>query len=101
MSRVAITALAMCMSFVCAACGEFHLANGGTVPPGKTQDQVTLDTLVCKDRARVESQTAVDQARGFMLGLTLSLVGMAIDYNQQNRISAGSSETAWKPRVTR
>jgi hypothetical protein len=46
---------------------------------------MTLDVLVCKDRAKTESQTAADQARGFVLGLGLSFVGVAIDYDQQKR----------------
>lgn len=70
---------------LCAACGSFPLATGGTIPPGRTRDQVTLDKLVCKDRAATESHTSGDQARGFMLGLTLSFVGVAIDYEQQKQ----------------
>lgn len=78
-----IGAVALCL--LCADCGSFNLAAGGTPPPGKTQDQMTLDVLVCKDRAKTESQTAADQARGFVLGLGLSFVGVAIDYDQQKR----------------
>ena len=66
-------------------CGTFKLASGGTIPAGKTKDQVRPDVLTCKDRAKTESQTAQDQARGFMLGLTLSFVGVAIDYEQQKK----------------
>ena len=76
---------AVALGLLLSACGTFHLASGGTIPPGKTKDEVRLDVLTCKDRARVESQTAGDQARGFMLGLTLSLVGVAIDYDQQKQ----------------
>jgi len=76
----------MLMTLLCLAlggCGTFKLAAGGTPPPGKTKDQQTLDVLVCKDRAKTESQTAADQARGFVLGLGLSVIGVAIDYQQQ------------------
>lgn len=76
------TPLALSICLLCAACGTFHL--GETVPPaGKSHDQAALDMLVCKDRAQTESQSAADQARGFMLGLTMSFVGVAIDYEQQ------------------
>lgn len=73
----------MLLCLLCVGCGEFKLAAGVSPPSGKTTDQETLDTLVCKDRARTESQTAADQVRGFMLGLTLSFVGAGIDYEQQ------------------
>lgn len=86
--RLALLGAVACLLM---GCGTFQLAGaGGAVPDGKTQDQVTLDVLVCKDRARVESQTAADQARGFILGLGLSFVGLAIDLaaqkNDQRRI---------------
>ena len=74
---------AVMVPLLCGACGTFQLSAGGSVPPGKTKDQVQLDVLTCKDRAKTESQTAADQARGFMLGLTLSFIGVAIDYEQQ------------------
>ena len=72
---------------LCAGCGEFRLASQITPSPTllKTPDQITLDTLVCKDKAKTESQTAADQARGFMLGFTLSVFGAAIDYEQQKK----------------
>lgn len=66
-----------------AGCGTFHLASGGTIPADKTRDQVTLDVLTCKDQAKTDSQTDAAQARGFMLGFTLSVVGVAIDYQHQ------------------
>jgi hypothetical protein len=65
-------------------CAPFKLAgSGGTIPAGKTKDQVQLDVLTCKDEAHTESQTPDKQARGFLLGLALSFVGVAIDYEQQ------------------
>jgi hypothetical protein len=79
MRRAGVVVVALLL----AGCGEFHLAKGGTIPAGKTQEQVRLDVLECKDRARVESQSAADQARGFLLGAGLSFVGVAIDYQQQ------------------
>ena len=95
---------AMLMTLICLAlsgCGTFKLAAGGTPPPGKTKDQQTLDVLVCKDRAKTESQTAADQARGFVLGLGLSVIGVAIDYQQQKMTSAGFTKIVWKQGVTR
>lgn len=69
---------------ILAGCGTFKLADdGGYVPPGYTQDHVQLDVLTCKDRARVESQTAADQARGIALSIGLSFLGSYIDYRQQ------------------
>jgi hypothetical protein len=81
--RTYLLAAAICIT--CVSCGTFNLDAGSKAPPGKTQDQITLDTMVCKDKARVESQTAADQARGFVLGATLSFVGAAIDYDQQKK----------------
>ena len=80
MKRLAIVGL--CLSL--GACGTFQLAGSDSrVPAGKTKSEVQLDILACKDQASVESQTAGDQARGFVLGATLSLIGVAIDYEQQ------------------
>lgn len=78
-----VATIAICAA--CAGCGNFRLAAGGQPPLGKTRDQQTLDVLVCKDRARVESQTAADQARGFLLGFTLSFVGVVLDYEAQKQ----------------
>lgn len=75
--------IAACLAL--AGCGQYELASGGTIPAGKSRDQVKLDVLTCKEEARVETQTAGDQARGFALGATLSLVGVAIEYDIQKR----------------
>lgn len=67
------------MCLLCAGCGTFHLDNGRTPPPGRTADQQTLDVLVCKDEARIWSERAEAQARGFATGFFLPVIGIAVD----------------------
>jgi hypothetical protein len=67
----------------CAGCGTFQLANSVTPNSAKTTDQVQLDTLVCKDRAKTEAETAEKQARAFVLGATLSVIGSGIAYDTE------------------
>ena len=83
----------LAFGLLCAACAPYRLVDGGTIPPGKTKDQVQLDVLTCKDVARMDADSGANQARGFMLGLTLNVVGVAIDYQaekaQARRVFAG------------
>jgi hypothetical protein len=78
-----IRKFAICLPLLCVGCGEFQLASSIVPNIMKTSEQQQLDVLVCKDQARTESQTAADQARGVALGLGLSFLGAAIDYEQQ------------------
>jgi hypothetical protein len=52
-------------------CGTFPLAKRVIPPMGKTNDQQRLDTLTCKDRARLEANTAERQTGAFLLGMTI------------------------------
>ena len=67
----------------CAGCGTFQLASSVTPNTAKTTDQIQLDTLVCKDRAKTEANTAEKQARAFVLGATLSVIGSGIAYDTE------------------
>ncbi len=66
------------VSFLIAGCGTFQLASGSIPPPGKTKEQQQLDTLSCKDRAKLEANTADRQVGAFALGLTI--VGAPLAY---------------------
>jgi hypothetical protein len=76
-----LATIALCLA--CAGCGTFQLDAGAVLPPGKTMDQAAIDQLICKDKAATDSQTAADQARGFLLGLTI--IGVAVDLEQQKK----------------
>lgn len=51
-------------------CATFNL---GTVHPqvGRTADQQQLDTLTCKDEARLAAEGGGQQTKEFLLGLTV------------------------------
>jgi hypothetical protein len=53
------------------ACGTFQLASAVYPPSGKSSQEQQTDTLVCKDRARLEANTAERQAGAFLLGMTI------------------------------
>ena len=62
----------------------YTLDTGGEkAPPGRTKDQVTLDQLYCKDKAR-DAQSG-NPARDFLLGLTIVGAPVAIE---QDKIDA-------------
>ncbi|HEY1898628.1 MAG TPA: hypothetical protein VGG49_02435 [Steroidobacteraceae bacterium] len=58
----------------------------GRVQPqgGKTADQQQLDTLVCKDQARVADSGPGVAATGFLLGLTI--VGTPLAFSMDRNI---------------
>lgn len=53
-----------------AGCATFNLGN---VHPqtGRTADQQQLDTLTCKDEARLAAESGGQQAKEFLLGFTI------------------------------
>lgn len=59
-------------------CGTFPLASGTIPLSPKTKDEIQLDTLMCKDKAKLEANTADRQAGAFALGLTI--VGAPLAY---------------------
>lgn len=64
----------------CVACGgTFPLAGGIGTPYGKTADQQQNDILFCKDRARNEANTDGQQAKAFLMGLTIVGAPIAIE----------------------
>lgn len=56
---------------VLSACGTFQLAANVYPLANQTQEQMQLDNLSCKDKARLEANTAERQAGAFALGLTI------------------------------
>lgn len=60
-------------------CGSFQLANGVMPVRPKTQEQIQLDTLSCKDRAKMEANTSERQAGNFVAGMTLVGIPVAIE----------------------
>lgn len=65
-------------------CGTFNL---GYVKPqtGKTPDQQMLDTLTCKDQARLATETAGKQVGDFLLGMTIIGAPMAYELDKKNK----------------
>lgn len=66
------------LGLLLAGCGTFQLASGVIPPPGKTNEQQQLDTLSCKDHAKLQANTADRQAAAFALGFTI--VGAPLAY---------------------
>ena len=52
-------------------CGTFQLSSGAIPSTYKTQEQMQLDNLSCKDQAKLEANTAERQAGAFALGFTI------------------------------
>ena len=67
------------------ACGTFQLAGGIYPPPGKTQDAMQTDVLVCKDQAKLEANSAERQAGAFALGLTIVGVPVAFELEKSKQ----------------
>lgn len=53
-----------------AGCSTFNLGNVRP-QPGRTADQQQLDTLTCKDQARLAAESGGQQTKEFLLGLTV------------------------------
>lgn len=65
-----LRALILAAPLLCAACGSYTL--GYVQPqPGTTAQQQQLDTLSCKDEAKLAASSAGQTAAQFMLGLTI------------------------------
>jgi hypothetical protein len=73
--KTATFAIVTCLSLC--GCATFNL---GTVKPQaeRTADQQQLDTLTCKDQARLAAEAPGEQTREFLLGLTLVGYPLAI-----------------------
>lgn len=67
-------------SLILAGCGNFQLASN-VQQAGKTQQQVQLDTLSCKDEANLAANTADRQIGAFLLGMTI--VGTPIAFEME------------------
>jgi hypothetical protein len=76
MKQIAASCVA---AVVLAGCGTFQLA-GSVIPRGdKTQDQMNLDNLMCKDRAKIEANTAARAVGSFVAGATLVGIPVAME----------------------
>ncbi len=85
--RTALALVLLAVGAVVAGCGNFPLGN---VKPqaGKTADQEKLDVLVCKDQARLASDTAGREVGAFFLGLTIigTPAAIAMDRAKQREV---------------
>lgn len=70
------------ITFCLVGCGTFQLAGGIGAPIGKTADQQQNDILFCKDQARMESESAGQQTKDFLLGMTIIGAPIAIEQNK-------------------
>lgn len=52
-------------------CGTFQLSSGAIPNSPKSQQQMQLDNLTCKDQAKLEANTASRQVGAFALGFTI------------------------------
>lgn len=85
------TKLILILPFFLVACGgTFQLAGGIGAPYGKTADQQQNDILFCKDQAHNEAGSNGQQAKAFMMGLTIIGAPIAIeqDKNLQREVFA-------------
>ena len=64
-------------ALLCSGCA-FHLGQVQS-QPGKTADQQTLDTLTCKDTARIAYYSSPAAAASFGLGMTIVGVPASIE----------------------
>lgn len=60
-------------------CGTFQLATSVIPKENKTQDQMNLDNLMCKDRAKIEANTPGRAVGSFIAGATLIGAPVAIE----------------------
>lgn len=81
--RLHMRRLVLLTTVVLAGCGTFQLAGTIASTTAKTNDQQRLDLLQCKDRARLEANSAERQAGAFALGLTV--VGAPLAYELEKR----------------
>lgn len=73
-------AAAVCVSVVLlTGCGSFQLAASVAPTSPKTPDQMNLDTLLCKDKAKVETNTAGRAVGNFVAGATLVGIPVAVE----------------------
>jgi hypothetical protein len=73
------TLLITASCFALAGCGSFQLAGSVIPKTAKTQDQMNLDNLICKDKAKIEANTAARAAGSFVAGVTLVGIPVAIE----------------------
>lgn len=71
-------------SVLLSACGTFPLSGGVVKPDGKTADQQQNDVLFCQDQANQAANTNGQQAKAFLMGLTI--VGTPIFIEQQKTL---------------
>ena len=69
---------ALLLPLVCVGCGTYRLGHVTAMPPDKTLDQVKIDALVCKDKARTEAESTGNQAAAFFLGASVIGAPVAI-----------------------
>ena len=73
--------LAACGALVLTGCGTFQLSSGAIPNSPKTQEQLQLDNLSCKDQAKLEANTAGRQTGAFLLGMTI--VGAPVAFEME------------------
>ena len=68
-----------------AGCGTFQLSSGAVPLSPKSQDQMQLDNLSCKDQAKIEANTAERQAGAFLLGFTIVGAPLAFELEKSKQ----------------
>ncbi len=83
-------AVAFAAALLCASCGTYML---GYVQPqtGKTAEQQSLDTLACKEEARLAIQAGDRQVGQFLMGLTIIGAPVAYQIEKGNQRDAFTS----------
>ena len=78
-----------------AGCGTFQLSSGAIPLTPKSQQQMQLDSLMCKDQAKLEASSAERQAGAFALGLTIVGVPLAheLEKSKQREVYKTCMET--------
>lgn len=82
MRPLALLLVLLCVSLT--GCGTFQL--GYVQPqPGKTADQQQLDTLTCKDQAKLAANSAERQTAYFLMGATWILAPAAFEWEKSTQ----------------
>ncbi len=77
--------IAVLATVLLTSCGTFQLSSGAIPITPKTQEQQQLDTLSCKDQARLEASTAGRQTGAFLLGMTIVGAPLAFELEKSKQ----------------
>ncbi len=83
------------VTLTCLGCGTFQLSSGAIPLVAKSQEQMQLDNLTCKDQAKLAANTGERQAGAFLLGATLigAPIAFELEKSKQREVYKSCMET--------